>query len=252
MVSGPGTVTFANANSLTTTATFSVAGSYVLKLTASDSLLSSSDDVSITVNAQNQLTIPTAPSNLVATAVDAHNINLHWNDNSNNEAGFRVEGSQDGATFIEYQQKPANVTDGNDWGLDEGHTYWYRVRAYNANGNSAYSNVAQVITSQGGGQDTQAPTRPTNLRMLSRTRTRINVAWNASSDNVGVTDYKMDVSLNASFTNLVRDNVSLGNVTSYNITGLQRNTFYYMRVKALDAAGNVSNNSSTLSRRTNN
>jgi hypothetical protein len=50
-ISGPGTVTFANAASPATTATFSAAGTYVLRLTADDSALSSSKDVSITVNA---------------------------------------------------------------------------------------------------------------------------------------------------------------------------------------------------------
>lgn len=48
-VSGPGTVTFANASALSTTATFSAAGSYTLRLTASDSVLSSTDDVVVTV-----------------------------------------------------------------------------------------------------------------------------------------------------------------------------------------------------------
>ena len=54
MVSGPGTVTFANANALSTTATFSAAGSYTLRLTASDSALSTTDDLIVTVNAANQ------------------------------------------------------------------------------------------------------------------------------------------------------------------------------------------------------
>ena len=49
-VSGPGTVTFANPAAAATTATFSVAGTYTLRLTASDSALSSSDDIVITVN----------------------------------------------------------------------------------------------------------------------------------------------------------------------------------------------------------
>jgi hypothetical protein len=48
MVSGPGTVTFANASAVDTTASFSAPGSYVLRLTANDSLLSTSDEVSIT------------------------------------------------------------------------------------------------------------------------------------------------------------------------------------------------------------
>src|SRR5678809_1637742 len=50
-VSGPGTVTFSNAAALNSTANFSAAGTYTLRLTANDSLLSSSDDVVITVNA---------------------------------------------------------------------------------------------------------------------------------------------------------------------------------------------------------
>ena len=49
-VSGPGTVTFGSANQLTTTASFSLAGRYVLRLSVSDSQLASSDDLNVTVN----------------------------------------------------------------------------------------------------------------------------------------------------------------------------------------------------------
>jgi len=48
-VSGPGTVTFSAPNSSTTNASFSAAGTYVLRLTASDGALSTSDDVTVTV-----------------------------------------------------------------------------------------------------------------------------------------------------------------------------------------------------------
>jgi len=50
-VSGPGTVTFANGSALGTTASFSSAGVYTLRLSASDSALTSTDDVVVTVNA---------------------------------------------------------------------------------------------------------------------------------------------------------------------------------------------------------
>ena len=50
-VSGPGTVTFGNASAKNTTASFSAAGTYVLRLTASDSALSSTSDVTSSVNA---------------------------------------------------------------------------------------------------------------------------------------------------------------------------------------------------------
>ena len=50
VTSGPGTVSFANANAVDTTATFSAAGTYVLRLTANDSALSAFDEVTVTVN----------------------------------------------------------------------------------------------------------------------------------------------------------------------------------------------------------
>ena len=52
--SGPGTVTFANANALNTAAGFSTAGAYVLRLTASDGASSASDDITVAVNGQVQ------------------------------------------------------------------------------------------------------------------------------------------------------------------------------------------------------
>jgi hypothetical protein len=49
MLSGPGAVTFANSNSAVTTARFSAAGIYVLRLTANDGALAAQDDLTVTV-----------------------------------------------------------------------------------------------------------------------------------------------------------------------------------------------------------
>ena len=57
MTSGPGTVTFGNANAVDTTATFSVDGIYVLRLTADDSVASAFDELSVTVNPNNVQTL---------------------------------------------------------------------------------------------------------------------------------------------------------------------------------------------------
>ncbi|MGC4081090.1 MAG: PKD domain-containing protein [Vicinamibacterales bacterium] len=68
--SGPGTTTFADAGNPSTTATFSVAGTYVLRLTASDTALSAFADVTITVNAAppvNQAPVVTAGTNQTIT-----------------------------------------------------------------------------------------------------------------------------------------------------------------------------------------
>ena len=47
--SGPGTVTFGNANAASTTASFSAAGIYLLRLTASDGALAATDSLQVTV-----------------------------------------------------------------------------------------------------------------------------------------------------------------------------------------------------------
>lgn len=70
-VSGPGTVTFGNANALNTTATFGAAGTYVLRLTADDSLLASTDDMTVTVNANGATGLTS-----VSGTVQPPNINL--------------------------------------------------------------------------------------------------------------------------------------------------------------------------------
>jgi len=92
-----------------------------------------------------------------------------------------------------------------------------------------------VITASG--EDTQAPTAPTNLSASNITETSFTLSWNASTDNVGVTGY--DIYQNGSFLSSVTG-------TSTNISGLSAGTTYSYYVKAKDAAGNVSAASSTL------
>ena len=46
-----------------------------------------------------------------------------------------------------------------------------------------------LVVTGGGGGDTQAPSAPTNLRVTGVTTSSVSIAWNASSDNVGVSRY---------------------------------------------------------------
>jgi hypothetical protein len=66
-LSGPGVVTFLNASAVHTTASFSTSGTYVLRLTASDSALSSSANVTITVAPANQAPVVSAGANQTIT-----------------------------------------------------------------------------------------------------------------------------------------------------------------------------------------
>ena len=75
--------------------------------------------------------------------------------------------------------------------------------------------------------DVQKPSRPGNLVASSPSAGRIDLTWQASSDNVAVTGY-----------NVYRDGTlraSLGTTTSYSDTGLALGTYHYV-VRAVDAA----------------
>lgn len=74
-------------------------------------------------------------------------LNLTWTDNADNETGFLVERSTNGTDFSQIADIAPNsqaFTDNDN--LSHGTGYWYRVRAYNAAGNSGYSNTASGIT----------------------------------------------------------------------------------------------------------
>jgi hypothetical protein len=97
------------------------------------------------VNGLNAL--PAAPSGLAANASGMNQINLNWTDNSSNETQFRIERSLNaGSTWSFLTNVGAGVTSYANTGLTHSTTYHYRVRAENAAGNSAFSNIANAKT----------------------------------------------------------------------------------------------------------
>jgi chitinase len=87
-----------------------------------------------------------------------------------------------------------------------------------------------------GGGDTQPPSAPTNLASTGKTSSSVNLAWSASTDNVGVTGYT--VTYGTTSVNVTG--------TSTTISGLTANASYTFTVKARDAAGNFSAASAPL------
>jgi hypothetical protein len=95
--------------------------------------------------------VPAAPSGLSAATVSSSKINLSWTDNANNETGFKVERKTgSGGTYAQIGTTGAGVTTYNDTGLTAGTSYYYRVRATNAAGDSSYSADANTTTSTPG------------------------------------------------------------------------------------------------------
>jgi chitodextrinase len=92
--------------------------------------------------------------------------------------------------------------------------------------------------------DTTPPTAPANLTATAALATSISLAWTASTDNVGVVEYKMERCSGAACANFAQIATPTG--TSFNDTGLAASTSYSYRVRADDAAGNNSAYSNTV------
>lgn len=88
---------------------------------------------------------PAAPSNLTATSTGKKKIRINWTDNSNNETGFKIERSTDGVNFAQIATVVADIVTYQNTGLASGTRYYYRVRATNGSGDSAYSNTANAV-----------------------------------------------------------------------------------------------------------
>ncbi|MEY4672897.1 MAG: hypothetical protein RL148_681 [Planctomycetota bacterium] len=89
---------------------------------------------------------PAAPTGLLATALSSSSIRLNWTDASADETNFVVERSSDNVNFAQVASLAANSVTWTDSGLPANATRWYRVRATNAAGASAWSNVASDTT----------------------------------------------------------------------------------------------------------
>lgn len=90
---------------------------------------------------------------------------------------------------------------------------------------------------QDGTQDSSPPSAPSQLQ-ATRGNALISLSWRRSTDNVGVVGYEVEYSLGSGFQNSRR--VRVGNVRTARIEGLVRGVRYYFRVRAFDAAENVS------------
>src|SRR5439155_1040833 len=142
---------------------------------------------------------PSAPAGLSATAASASQINLAWSASTDNVGvtGYRVERCQGASCTTFAQIGTSSVTSFSDTGLAAGTTYLYRVRATDAAGNvSANSSIVTATTQTA--PDTTPPTAPTGLTATAASTSQINLAWSASTDNVGVTGYRKDTRLNSS------------------------------------------------------
>ncbi|MFA6459290.1 MAG: SH3 domain-containing protein, partial [Candidatus Paceibacterota bacterium] len=175
-------------------------------------------------------TPPSTPSGLSGSVVSSSQINLSWGASSDNVgvAAYKLYRNSSSAITI------SSGTTYSDTGLTPSTAYSYVVYAVDAaNNTSGQSNILTKTTPAPA--DTTAPTVPTNLVATVVSSARINLTWSASTDAVGVVNYKV-------YRNgILANTVTTG--TSFADTTLSPVTTYTYTVTASDVAGNTSNQS---------
>ena len=176
--------------------------------------------------------LPDAPSELTASAISSSRIDLTWQDNSDNESGFRIERRTATGSYAQIATVGAGVTSYSSTSLSAGTMYYYRVRAYSAAGNSAYSNEASATTLP------PPPAAPTLKSPASGSTVPVptpRLEWNAST---GATGYGLQVATSSTFTNLLVNETGITDVF-YDIPEgiLNWNTTYYWKIVARDSHG---------------
>lgn len=173
---------------------------------------------------------PTAPNGLAATASGSSTIDLSWAASVDDVGVTSYQIFRDGAAAA------IGTTTGttfSDTGLEPDSTHSYAVLAVDAAGNrSALSNTATATTLSAPPLDVTAPTAPTGLTASVNLATGvINLSWSASTDDVGVSGYRVFRDSSATPT-------GTATATTFADSG-QLGTHTYT-VAAVDAAGNQS------------
>ncbi|REH30715.1 glucose/arabinose dehydrogenase [Kutzneria buriramensis] len=172
---------------------------------------------------------PTAPANLHSTAATDTSVALAWNPSTPGTGGAIKEYDvyQHGSQIATVPPSASTYT---ATGLTPNTQYFFTVFAKDVNGNVSPPS-AEVPVKTMPSSDTTPPTAPGNLHVTGATANTVSLAWNASTDNVGVVGYDVynGSSKAGSFT-----------TTSGTIDGLAPSTNYTFTVKARDAAANVS------------
>jgi len=184
------------------------------------------------------MTAPSVPTGLIAAAAGSTGINLSWDPSTDNIGVTAYIVLRDGAQVA----TPA-ATNYADTGLSAASVYNYTVFARDAAGNMSTPASVSGMTASAS-SDSTPPTTPSNLVAFAIGEGRIDLTWNTSTDNVGVTGYRLERCTGFGCTlNFAQISAPPALIYSDTSSLLPSSTYGY-RVRATDGAGNFSGFSS--------
>ena len=186
--------------------------------------------------ATTEATVPDAPAELRAVALDHERVGLSWAvppfDGGAPVTGYRIEYSDDGGASWEYvaENTRSGKTERVHGGLEPAATYHYRIAAINGKGAGAATDPVSVRT------DATVPDAPGNLVAAAEAR-RITLTWEPPEYDGGapVAGYRVEVSLEGGEWEVLDDTEGAG--TEYVHGGLEPRETRHYRVSATNEAG---------------
>ena len=177
----------------------------------------------------NQTDVPVKPDGMQAVALSATEIFINWEDNSSNEDGFIIEASAvDKQNFIQISNTPPNILSFTLADCTPSCVYFFRVYAFNNNGNSDFSAIVSVSTPD------LPPRAPSNLRYTNLMLNSVDLFWTDNSDNED--GFKIERKPVGDFPYIEIATV-LTPDTSFQDDGLISGSEYYYKVRAYNSGG---------------
>ena len=207
---------------------------------------------SLTTAGSGDLVAPLPPTNPVPSLITHNSFRVSWTASaSSDETGYKIDIATDPG-FTQYlsgyrNKDVTNVLFTDVLGASPLTTYYVRLRAYDAAENESVESVTlvlQTITIP----DVNPPLPIEILDATSVSATAFTMNWLEGVDDVGIAYYLVDVATDVAFAqpvvhqHVTWTNVNVGNVLSYRLEDLTRETTYYYRVRGVDSAGNISQN----------
>ena len=203
-----------------------------MRLTAQGTTRRSQSPLSSTTPADT--TAPSVPSGLTLTGVSENEVDIAWQQSSDNVAVLGYSVYRDGEHLGDVDAAILNYADTT---AEPSSAYTYTVDAFDGPRNhSAQSAPLSVSTPP----DIEPPSTPADLAAAAVSAAEIQLSWSASSDNFGVSGYT-----------LYRDDAPIAvlgaAVTTYADTDVEPETSYTYAIDAFDGAGNHSPQSASVS-----
>ena len=170
---------------------------------------------------------------LVVTAQPSSIIELTWTAPASNGyalTGYAIERSTDGTNWSPLTTAVASAVSYTDSGLTNGDTYYYRITAINAIGNSLWSAAQSAVAGD-------VPDQVTGLTVTTISDVSLQLQWTAPADNgYAIQGYMIERSLDQTTWTTITSNTQ-SQTTTFTDANLVSATDYYYRVSAVNSIG---------------